>query len=292
MTEEIIIQETISLKVGLDRPTYDQGGTPKELDTITEVLSKFPRLSPDTIFIVYGRAHQLVLPHEANPESGTQWHPNPGGGGTLELVLARVDTPVQQVRIKYIVYPDNQSVGDDPAAWLVVQYNPTTLSAGNNLLPVTIADPVTGEIDELPSSAPKVLTKVFRMAFRLMSSFAQQASLTKQAVFGERTLQAIEAGDIEVIRTQNCCYYRAPDVSVFLQTFAVLFDQTIADGKGVRQLANHLGLKFSLFTHPTNNLVTGVMLQKTQGTKVLWSFVFYDKRVRAAQMRQGQEPDR
>ena len=100
------------------------------------------------------------------------------------------------------------------------------------------------------------------MPFRLLSNFALQASLTKQEVFGKRTLRAIDAGDIEVIRTQNCCYYRAP-VSVLLQTFAVLFDQTIADGKGVRQLANHLGLKFSLFTHPTNNLVTGVMLQKT-----------------------------
>jgi hypothetical protein len=287
MTEENIIQETLSLKVGLDRPAYDQGGTPKELDTITHVLSKFQTLSPDSIFIAYGRAHQLVLPHEASPESGTQWHPNPGGGGTLELVLARVDTPVQQVRIKFIAYPDNQSVGDDPAAYLVTQYNPTTILAGNNLLPATIADPVTGEIDELPSSAPKVLTKVFRMPFRLLSSFAQQASLTKQAVFGERTLQAIEAGDIEVIRTQNCCYFPTPDVFVFLQTFAILFDQTIDDGKGVRQLANHLGLKFSLFRHPTNNLLTGVMLQKTQGAKVLWSFVFYDKRARVAQMRQG-----
>jgi hypothetical protein len=287
MTEEIIIQETLSLKVGLDRPTYDQGNTPTELETITDVLSKFPMLSPDSIFIAYGRAHRLVLPHEANPGSGTQWNPNSGGGGTLELVLARLDTPVQQVRIKYIIYPDNQCAGDDPAAYLVAQYNPTTILTGNNVLPATIADPVTGEFDELPSSVPKVLTKVFRMPFRLLSLFALQASLTKQEVFGERTLQAIEAGDIEVIRTQNCCYYPTPDVSVFLQTFAVLFDQTIADGKGIRQLAHHLGLRFSLFTHPTNHLVTGVMLQKIQGTKILWSFVFYDKRVRVAQMRQG-----
>src|SRR5260370_9796703 len=118
------------------------------------------------------------------------------------------------------------------------------------------------------------------MAFPLLSSFAQQASLTKQAVFGERTLQAIEAGDIEVIRTQNCCYYPTPHVSAFLQTFAVLFDQTIADGKCVRQLANHLGLKFSLFRHPTNNLLIGVMLQTTQVTTVMCSFVLYDKRAR------------
>jgi hypothetical protein len=65
----------------------------------------------------------------------------------------------------------------------------------------------------------------------------------------------------------------------------VLYDQTIADGKGIIQLATHLGLVFTRY--PPIGRLTGVKLQKHQGNKLQYSVSFYDKAVRVAQMRQG-----
>ena len=44
-----------------------------------------------------------------------------------------------------------------PQSWLVADFNPTTIPTGNNVLPATIADPETGEIDDIPSSSPRFL---------------------------------------------------------------------------------------------------------------------------------------
>ena len=44
-------------------------------------------LPDDSIFVIYGRAHKLILSHEADPENGTQWVPKSSGGGKLKLVL-------------------------------------------------------------------------------------------------------------------------------------------------------------------------------------------------------------
>jgi hypothetical protein len=89
------------------------------LQHVTAILSAFPRLAASTIFIIYGRAHQLVLPHPANPDQGTQWIPKLSGGGTLELVLSRVDEPAQRVCLKYEVYPEQGIINvTDPDASL------------------------------------------------------------------------------------------------------------------------------------------------------------------------------
>jgi hypothetical protein len=61
------------------------------LQHVTAILSAFPRLAAGTIFVIFGRAHQLVLPHPANPDQGTQWIPKLSGGGTRQLVLSRAD---------------------------------------------------------------------------------------------------------------------------------------------------------------------------------------------------------
>lgn len=53
------------------------------------------------------------------------------------------------------------------------------------------------------------------------------------------TWQAIEEGDVHVIRSQWCAYVPSSDVSTFLQVLAVLFDQTIADGREIVQLASY-----------------------------------------------------
>jgi hypothetical protein len=149
MAKECVVTDTIVLRVALDWLDPDPSA-PRltSLQSVTAILSAFPRLAPDTIFIIFGRAHQLVLPHRANPDQGTQWIPNLSDGGTLELVLSRVDEPAQRVWLRYDVYREQGRIDlADPESWLAADYNPTTILAGNNVLPVTIADAETGEID-------------------------------------------------------------------------------------------------------------------------------------------------
>ena len=208
-------------------------------------------LPDDSIFVIYGRAHKLILSHEADPENGTQWVPKSSGGGKLKLVLSREDEPAQQVHLEYEAYAYQGPVGtEEPASWLFAEFNPTTILTGNNVFPATIADPETGEINEIPSSQPRFLMTAYRMGFHLLEQLAQQAALIKGKLFSRRTWQAIEDGDVHVIRSQWCAYLPSSDVSTFLQVITVLFDQTIAHGKGIIQLASHLGFKCTVFHHP------------------------------------------
>jgi hypothetical protein len=257
------------------------------LQHLTTIFSAFPRLATSTIFIIFGRAHRLVLPHPANPDQGTQWTPKLSGGGTLELLLSRVDQPAQRVCLRYDVYPEQGRTNfAGPESWLVADYNPTTILAGNNVLPVTIADAETGEINEIPSSSPHFLITAYRIAFDLLGQLAQQAGLINGELFSPQTLQAIQDGDVHVTRSQWAGYLPAI-VSAFLQMLVLLYEQTIAHGRGIIQLATHLGLTFMRYPPQTNRRLTGVMLQKRQGNKLQYSLSFYDKAARVAQMRQG-----
>lgn len=288
MAQEFVVTDTIVLRVALDwqEPGPSRAPLPS-LQTVTGVLAQFPRLKPGTVFLLSGRAHRLLHPHPANPDQGTQWTPKLSGGGILKLVLARVDQPAQRVELRYEVYRDQGVVRlDQPASWLVAEFNPTTILIGNNILPVTLADAETGEIDELPSSSPHFLIKVYRMAFELLGQLAQQAGLISGELFSPWTLQAIQDGDVHVVRSQWAGYLPA-DVPAFLQTFPVLFQQTIADGPGIIQLATHLGLRFKKYSRKATRALTGVILQKLLGNKLQYSLEFYNKAARVAQMRQG-----
>jgi hypothetical protein len=288
MAKECVVTDTMVLRVALDWRDPDPS-VPRftSLQHVTAILSAFPRLAPGTVFIVFGRAHQLVLPHPANPDQGTQWIAKLSGGGTLELILSRVDVPAQRVCLRYEVYPEQRRINvADPESWLVADYNPTTILAGNNVLPVTIADADTGEIDELPSSSPHFLITVYRLGFHLLGQLAQQAGLISGEVFSPQTLQAIHDGDVHVTRSQWAGYLPA-DVPAFLQMLVVLYEQTIAQGQGIIQLATHLGLTFTRYPPQTNRPLTGVMLLRRQGSKLQYSLCFYDKKARVAQMRQG-----
>ena len=152
MAQEFVVTDTIVLRVALD--WQEQGPTRAPLPSlraVTGVLAQFPRLKPGTVFLLSGRAHRLLHPHPANPDQGTQWIPKLSEGGTLKLVLARADQPAQRVELRYEVYRDQGVVRlQQPASWLVAEFNPTTIFSGNNILPVTLADPETGEVDELP----------------------------------------------------------------------------------------------------------------------------------------------
>jgi hypothetical protein len=76
-------------------------------------------------------------------------------------------------------------------------------------------------------------------------------------------------------------------VPAFLQTLVVLYEQTIAHGQEIIQLATHLGLRFKKYSRKATRALTGVILQKRQGNKLQYSLEFYDKAARVAQMRQG-----
>jgi hypothetical protein len=276
MAQESLICDSIVERVALDwrgqdlhlsRPTY--------LQVVTAVLAQFARLPPGTVFIVYGRAHQLILPHPANPQRGTRWTPNMAGGGKLDLVLSRVDQPAQWVHLAYHAYAEQGEIGiDGPTSWLVADVNPTTTLTGNNLLPATIADPQTGEIDELPSSSPRFLRAAYRLGLSLLPDLAQQAGLIRGQLFSRQTLQAIQDGDVRVVRTQWAAYLPC-DVRQFLQLLVVLYDQTISHKNGIIQLAKHL--RFTFNHYPDTGPLTGVMLRRCQGNKLQYSISFYDK---------------
>jgi len=285
MPSESLITDSIVQRVALDWQGQDLSLTRTTLQAVTAVLAQFPRLPAGSVFIIYGRAHLLLFPHPANPEQGTRWTPNLAGGGKLDLVLARVDQPAQQVHVAYHAYAEQGRISlDEPTSWLVTDFNPTTVATGNNLLPTTIADPETGELNEVPSSSPQFLIAASRMGLDLLPQLARQAGLISGELFSCQTLQAIKDGDVHVVRSQWAAYLPA-DVRAFLQLLVVLYDQTIAYKQGIIQLATHLGLIFTRY--PAIGALTGVKFQKHQGNKLQYSVSFYDKAARVAQMRQG-----
>ena len=98
MDKEFVVPDHIVLRVALDwRESRPSLARLTSLRAVADVLAQFPRLAAGTVFLLYGRAHSLVLPHPANPDQGTQWIPKLSGGGTLKFVLARVDEPAQRV---------------------------------------------------------------------------------------------------------------------------------------------------------------------------------------------------
>src|SRR5271166_5983189 len=107
MPKESLISDTMVLRAPLDwRGSGPSLARLTSLRAVTAVLAAFPRLPAGSVFVIYGRAHQLLLPHPANPDQGTRWTPNLAGGGKLELLLARVDQPAQWVRVEYHAYAE------------------------------------------------------------------------------------------------------------------------------------------------------------------------------------------
>jgi hypothetical protein len=287
MPRESLITDSIAQRVALDWRGQDANLTGStSLEAVTAVLAQFPHLPAGRVFVIYGRAHELVLPHPANPDQGTQWLPKQSGGGTLKLVLARVDEPAQRIYLEYSAYAQQGPVElDEPEAFLAAVFTPTTILVGNNVLPAAIADPETGEFDEIPSSSPRLLIATNRMGFNLLPELARQAGLTNGDLFSARTLRAIKYGDVHVTRSQWAAYLPC-EVRKFLQLLVVLYDQTIAHKNAIIQLAKHL--RFTFTRYPDTGPLTGVMFRRRQGNKKQYSITFYDKAAEVARMRQGQ----
>ena len=209
---------------------------------------------------------------------------NSDGGVTARLVLEVEDCPAQRVSIKFKLVS-----GFDPyPASLQATFNPTTIFTGNNVHPVTVADPETGEIRPFPSSDPQVMARINRLGFDLLEQLNQQATKTRALLFHPNTRALIQRGDVHLMRAQWCAYLPTPDVPSFLQTVGLMYDHAIAEGKGIVRVARHLGLSFKYYPEAADACdTTGVMLIKSHGKKPLFSLVFYDKRQRVADMKQG-----
>src|SRR5260370_21520799 len=211
MPRESLFTDSIVQRAALDWRGQDPD-LPEcaSLKAVPAILSQFPTIPPGRVFVFYGHAHSLLLPHPANPTQGTLWTPDLAGGGTLRLVFSRADQPAQQVHLEYHAYAQQGEVDlDAPESWLGTDFNPTTIPTGNNVLPATIADPETGEIDDLPSSSPRILIAANRMGLHLLPELARQAGLPNGDLFSDRTLRAIKDGDGHVTRSQSAAYLPA-----------------------------------------------------------------------------------
>ena len=126
------------------------------------------------------------------------------------------------------------------------------------------------------------------LGFDLLEQLHQQATKTRALLFHPDTRARIRRGDVHLVRAQWCAYLPTPDVPSFLQTVGLMYDHAIAEGKGIVRVARHLGLSFKYYPEAADACdTTGVMLIKSHGKKPLFSLVFYDKRQRAADMKQG-----
>ena len=117
MAKEFVVSDWIVLRAPLDWRESGASLAPRLpcLQAVTGVLAQFSRLAAGTVFMIYGRAHRLILPHPANPEQGAQWIPKLSGGGTLKLALSRVDEPAQRVYLRHEVGMSRWSHPAQPA---------------------------------------------------------------------------------------------------------------------------------------------------------------------------------
>ncbi len=292
---ESLIAETISVRVGLSAtntfPTlgnYEVEPVRTEADKIQDFLGTVCDAGEDTVITFRGRALKIVKPHPANPGQGTSLLSSRAGAKcAAQIVFAPVDEPAQYIAARYALIPNSRAEEGGPEFFLEAQGNPTTMLVGNNVLPATVPDPETGEIPDIPSSAPHAIATVNRVLFDFLETLCAQMTVFDDGLFEAATAEAITRGNFTLVRAQWCCYLAVEDVPGFLQFLPVIFGQTIATSDGIIGLASHLGLRCHVWTDPRTHRVTGVMLEKRHGKNSVFSLVFYDKQKRVAQMRQG-----
>jgi hypothetical protein len=283
MLNETLINEPITASIVVDCSARGEpwNAERSEFARISEGLKLICDPRRDHVFIIYGRAHRVLPPRPGDSSKGTFWRPASDGGGEAQIVLSLVEEPAQRVMLSYQLV--RAAAGG--SGWLTCTFNPTTILAGNNVHPATIANPKTGEICAYPSSQPGVMKQVYRLGLDVLEELYQQATGTSGPLFHPKTAAALKAGEFRLICAQWFVYLPTPDVPKFLQLIGVLVGHTIGRGKGLIQIADHLGFEAKTFTE--NGGVTGVMLRKRHGKKNLFSLCFYDKRKRTADMRQG-----
>ena len=131
------------------------------------------------------------------------------------------------------------------------------------------------------------MQQIYRLGFDLLEELHDQATTGAETLYQPATAAAIRTGDFHLIRAQWSAYLPTSDVWKFLQVVGALYGHTICRGKALIQAANYVGLSFDLYPKAKIEPVSGVTLVKRHGKKSLFSLVFYDKRKRIAQMKQG-----
>jgi predicted house-cleaning noncanonical NTP pyrophosphatase (MazG superfamily) len=206
---------------------------------------------------------------------------------SAQIILAPEDERDQFIRVNYRIYRNLLWEDGAPLYFLECSGNPTTVLAGNNVLPITTRLR-TGADEPLPSSSKQTMLTVNRVLFELLAVLNEKLNdCSLNEGFDFRENGKIRYEGFELVRTQFCCYLPTPDVQKFLQLVTLLYAPLVTEAGGIISLSEHLGLKVKHFTDK-NHRVTGIQFQWRHGKKLVTSLVFYDKDRRIKQMRQGQ----
>ena len=122
-----------------------------------------------TIVMWCGRPHTFVPQHPANPDKGTQLIGRAGAERAAQITLAPVDQPAQHIYAKFAVIPNGKAAPGDPPFFLECEGNPTTLVAGNNVLPVTSRDATSKALERYPClvGLPKMCRRCSQRPMRI-----------------------------------------------------------------------------------------------------------------------------
>jgi hypothetical protein len=283
MSREALINDSIVARITVDPANRSARSARRqtEFERIAATLRAICDPQRKHRFIIYGREHS-VIPTRPR-DKGTFWRALANGGLHAQIALVSVHEPAQRI---YLTYKLEQPAYADSSS-LITEFNPTTVLAGNNVHPAAMADPITGALGKYPSSHPKTMQEIHRLGFDLLEELHDQATTGAETLYQPATVAAIRSGDFHLIRAQWSAYLPTPDVPTFLQVVGALYSHTISRGKALIQAANYVGLSFDLYPKAKIEPVSGVMLIKKHGKKSLFSLVFYDKRKRIAQMKQG-----
>ncbi len=279
MSTEQLIQDSIVASVTLDE---SNDPSQREQQRIRTALERICHDRRADVVVLFGRAHRILRWRPAIPTSHSSFTTN-DRGCSAEIFLEACDEPAQQARIEVTL----KRRDDDPMlSWLAINFNPTTILGGNNVHPAAPRDP-SGGVVRHPSSALSVVQRTLRLGFDLLDELYRQVSNTRDSLYSEHTRERVRRGRFRIHWVQWAAYLPTQDPVLCLQLIAVLYGQTIARGKGLIDLAAHLGLKRDRFTDDETHEVKAVLLRKLHGNRPVYSVDFYDKRRRVSQVRQG-----
>jgi hypothetical protein len=281
MAAEYFVSDSIVVCLRIKAPAIQMENSSGEpwFRRITKIIRVACLPKEDDIKLFDGRAFNAVYANNLDPKYSCSWTDTADGGGYGQIVVSVVDQPRLRstIAVKIVVSKDSRW------SWLTVDFNPTSLTAGNNVHPAAFIDPQTGLPVIWPSSSWPAITRTFRLGFEFLEVMSEPNSL-----FDADTKLAIERGDFHIVRVQYAATKDVLSVTEFLQVGAVIYGQTIARGRGIINNAKYLGLRFKPFGDPdsSDNRLSGFMLQKLHGKKLHASVAFYDKVVRLRQMHQ------
>src|SRR5208337_4040540 len=137
MSEEMIINDTVNVTIVMDNMVLhsDSHGAVSDASRVETLLRKVCDQRDNNVFIIFGRAHSVEHGGPGESSLETVFSSREDGGWVANIVLSRSDEPAQQVHLAFTLAKSRT----DSRCWLTAEFNPTTILAGNNLYPATIA---------------------------------------------------------------------------------------------------------------------------------------------------------